>query len=228
MSKNIKICFNNLPPEIIKEIFLNIKIKHLYEYRLICSFWHIIINEIINMILNIKIKEIEIDNERYSNALNIVIERWYDSKLFCFFYSENKLLNKIDIGYFINKKINFFKDDNEIYEIKRTFNYIEILNELKEATINSVFTVSINDDDADEAIWKTIISITNTDISLEELKNKCYKDKFIKNFMEKYKWYQFKTRQYIIPERRIIYSIGIFVIYPDYQTFCILYASDSV
>lgn len=231
--------FNDLPPEIIKKIFLNIKIKKLRKLKLICSYWYTIIEEIINLFLNIEIEELEVDNKRFQEALNIY-ERWIGSCSFNLYYSKSGSLDKIYDQEFANKKIDFFKSigsgyshkvSRKIYDIRRIFNYIEILNKLKEDTNCSAWYYDVlrykpDGYNPDEALWSTIIAITGSDISLKELKNKCYEDKFIQNFMEKYKWYCFENQE--IKDEGTCYHVSIITVYPDNKTFSILYAIDSL
>ncbi len=226
--------FNDLPQEIIRNTFLNFKITKLRKLKIICSYWFITIEDIINSLLNIEIEELEVTNERVQNALHIY-RFWLGEYTFELHNSKTNLLGKIQDQEFINKKVDFFKSigscylgkdvSRKIYYTERTFNYTEILNKIKGDAEDCMYNYSWNydlyDDDSNEAVWRTIIAITGSDMSLEQFKNKPFEDKFIQNFMKKYKWYYFVNQE--STAKYLDRYIGIITIYPDDKTFSLLY-----
>lgn len=179
----------------------------------------------------LNIEELQVSNERKQKALNIYNE-WINYSNgraeFHLYHSLNNLLNKIDDKDLINKQTNF-GNKYEIYEIKRVHEYVNVLEDLqRNAEQGGAYNRSLRDPneviiDPKEAVWRTIIGITGLEYPLEELKNICYKDDFIKFFMNDYKWYYFRCSFMNF----IAWDVGIITLYPDNKTFSLLVATDT-
>jgi Family of unknown function (DUF6183) len=167
---------------------------------------------------SLRIKALQVSNERKQNALNIY-DRWRNGHAtFHLYYSQNKILNCINMS-LMNKKTKFGKNC-KVYDLKET-NYLEVLNTIyKNAKNGGAYSGAM--DNIEKAVWKTLIGITELEYQLEELKNKSYRDNYIKNFMNKHKWYFFKTDFNF----NFIWDVGIIILYPDNKTFSLLAATD--
>lgn len=222
--------FNTLPLEIINLIFENIKIKDLCELKFICSYWSIIIREIINS--RLKIEKLHIPNEKKINAIDTtgIIEDGYETyhsmftNLELYYTRNNYLLNNLtedeEILKFITKKLGV----NDIYD-----NYIGKKNH--ETFLDHVEKSCNNHK---ESVWKILIAVTGSYDLLEKLENNNYKDKFMQSFMNNYELYLFRLRGYpdyirCIPDFKNheefyeSFEAGgnyvIIVVYPDKKTF---------
>lgn len=106
---------------------------------------------------------------------------------------------------------------NKVYDLKE-IDYLKVLDVLYKDTKRGAYSKPM--EDSEKAVYKTILGITGLEFSIEEFKNKSYKNNYINNIMNKYKWYFFKTNF------NFIWDVGIIVLYPDNKNFSLLAATD--
>jgi F-box-like len=224
--------FNTLPVEIINLIFSNIKTKDLYKLKVVCFYWFTIIEKMINIRLNMKIEKLHISDKRRMYTVDM-FKYWYISEFNLYRITENNLGYRIIEDEEIMNRIvylrNIYDDANEKFcTIKREFNYVNILNYLKDIVKYKYICLCYYDpnepkcDNPEEAVWKTIIGITGLDFSLEELEKKSYDNEFVQSFMNNYKWYYFDT------DGPGTWAVGIIAVYPDNKTFSVLNSGTEI
>lgn len=205
--------FNSLPVEITKEIFCNIDSESLYDLRAVCSYWRDMIEEILD------IQQLQVSDERFVNA-TYIFDRWkkysngrYNFSIHRAPYSIKNIVGKTVIGIHTNDWI------LDLYEIT----HVDVLEELECYALNGGAYSRSRCEDVLGSTWRTILAMTETQYSVEELRDKSFTDEVVASSLTNYKWYRYKSDRMM----DIAWDVGLVALYPDNQTFAVLFATDT-
>lgn len=206
-----KSTFNSLPLEIIKKIFCDVGGADLFDMKSVCSFWRVVIQDILN------IQEIEVPIEMYANAAKVVD---IETNMMCTFQIYQAPCR---IRNLINEKIILNSIGYHVLSLDE-ISFSEVLEKLECATTNEDFERETKVKEITASSWiSTIIVMTEKDYSGRYIKNKSSrsKEEHLEFLKAKFRWYTFAAD--------LGYSCieGIVALYPDSRTFGIFYGFET-
>lgn len=204
-----RIFFDVLPVEIIKEILCYLEYEDLCPLKLVCSNWKGRIEEIL------QIENVPVSKERFEDATNIFRE-WYNGcRRFHMYRAQYSIKNMISPTY-INKQTTDY-----IYTISNV-EYTKVL-ELLQWHSKHGGAYSDRSEDPVGATWRTVLAMTESNYSVDGLRDKDFNDECVKSFMEKYKWYTYRSGMMM----GVAWDAGFIALYPDLKTFSVVFGTDT-